>query len=75
MSLQTKKQLAEALLYLIEKVEVLQIDLRGMQENNENPKVISVFTQLDFDETARQIGKFNESINKTIQQLYDNANR
>jgi flagellar motility protein MotE (MotC chaperone) len=72
MSLQKKKELAEALLYLIEKVEALQSDLRGMQENNENPKVISVFTQLDFDETARQIGQFNESINKTIQQLYEN---
>jgi flagellar motility protein MotE (MotC chaperone) len=71
MSLQTKKELTKALLYLIEKVEALQSDLRGMQENNENPKVISVFTQLDFDETARQIGKFNESINKTIQQLYE----
>ena len=74
MTLQTKKQLAESVIYLIEQVEVLQSDLRGMRENNENPNVISTFSKMELDDVARQIGKYNESINKTIKQLYESTN-
>ena len=71
MNLQTKKQLAESVIYLIEQIEELQKELRNMRESNENPNMISPFSKMELDDVARQIGKYNESINKTIKQMYE----